>query len=217
MDPIQDAVEAIDSRPSGETFTYTEVATIFKVHPETLRRRHQGSQGSCTAYHSNRMHLNPQQELELVAYIEDLTKQGLPPTRTMIRNFGSVVAQKPVSERWVSRFLERNKDHLTSKWSVGMDRNRHKADNMDSYSRYFALLHAKIRQYDVDARHIYNMDEKGFLIGVTSRQKRVFSKQLWEQKKVTAGIQDGNREWITILATVCADGSWLDPGVIFEG
>jgi hypothetical protein len=98
-----------------------------------------------------------------------------------------------------------------------MDRNRHKADNMDSYSRYFALLHAKIRQYNVDARYIYNMDEKGFLIGVTSRQKRVFSKQLWEQKKVTASIQDGNREWITILATVCADGSWLDPGVIFEG
>ena len=115
MNPIQDAIEAINSRPSGETFTYTEVAKIFKVHPETLRRRHQGSQGSCAAHHSNRMHLNPQQELELVAYIEDLTKQGLPPTRTMIRNFGSVVAQKPVSERWVSRFLERNNDHLTSK------------------------------------------------------------------------------------------------------
>jgi hypothetical protein len=40
MNPIQDAIEAIDSRPSGETFTYTEVAKIFKVHPETLRRRH---------------------------------------------------------------------------------------------------------------------------------------------------------------------------------
>jgi hypothetical protein len=42
------------------------------------------------------MHLNLQQELELVAYIEDLTKQGLLPTRTMIRNFGSVVAQKQI-------------------------------------------------------------------------------------------------------------------------
>jgi hypothetical protein len=115
MDPIQDAIEAINSQPSGESFTYTEVAKIFKVHPETLRRRHQGSQSSCAAYHSNRMHLNPQQELELVAYIEDLTKQDLPPTRTMIQNFGSVVAQKPVLKCWVSRFLERNNDHLTSK------------------------------------------------------------------------------------------------------
>ena len=61
------------------------------------------------------------------------------------------------------------------------------------------------------------MDEKGFLLGVTKRTKRVFSKQLWEQKKVTAALQDGNREWITILACVCADGSSIDPAVIFEG
>jgi hypothetical protein len=33
---------------------------------------------------------------------------------------------------------------------------------------------------------------------------------------VTAGLQDGSREWITVLATVCADGSAIDSGVIFE-
>jgi hypothetical protein len=60
------------------------------------------------------------------------------------------------------------------------------------------------------------MDEKGFLIGKTSRSKRVFSKQLRQQKKVTAALQDGNRDWITIMACICADGSWIDPAVIFE-
>jgi hypothetical protein len=97
-----------------------------------------------------------------------------------------------------------------------MDRTRVKADSEHSYRHYLELLHAKIQQYDVEPRHIYNMDEKGFLAGVTSRQKRIFSRQLWEQKKVTAGLQDGSREWITILALVCADGSSLDPSVIFE-
>ena len=97
-----------------------------------------------------------------------------------------------------------------------MDRDRVKADSEHSYRYYFELLYAKIRQYDVEARYIYNMDEKGFLIGVTSRQKRVFLKQLWEQKRVTAGLQDGSREWITVLATVCADRSAIDPAVIFE-
>jgi hypothetical protein len=33
---------------------------------------------------------------------------------------------------------------------------------------------------------------------------------------VTAGLQDSSREWITVLATVCADGSAIDSGVIFE-
>jgi hypothetical protein len=97
-----------------------------------------------------------------------------------------------------------------------MDRNRVKANSEHSYRHYFELLHSKIQQYEVEPQHIYNMDEKGFLIGITSRQKRVFSRQLWEQKKVTAGLQDGSREWITILALVCADGSSLDPSVIFE-
>ncbi|KNG45922.1 pogo transposable [Stemphylium lycopersici] len=38
-------------------------------------------------------------------------------------------------------------------------------------------------QYEVDARHTYNMDEKGFLIGITSRSKRVFSRAAWERKE----------------------------------
>jgi hypothetical protein len=97
-----------------------------------------------------------------------------------------------------------------------MDRTRVKADSENSYRHYLELLHSKIQQYDVEPRHIYNMDKKGFLAGVTSRQKRIFSRQLWEQKKVTTGLQDGSQEWTTILALVCADGSSLDPSVIFE-
>jgi hypothetical protein len=59
-----------------------------------------------------------------------------------------------------------------------MDRTRVKADSEHSYRHYLELLYAKIRQYDVEPRHIYNMDEKGFLAGVTLRQKRIFSRQL---------------------------------------
>jgi hypothetical protein len=33
---------------------------------------------------------------------------------------------------------------------------------------------------------------------------------------VRASLQDGSREWITSLATVCADGEVLPPGVIYQ-
>jgi hypothetical protein len=36
------------------------------------------------------------------------------------------------------------------------------------------------------------MDEKGFMIGVIGRSKRVFTLRQWEQKEVTAALQDGN-------------------------
>jgi hypothetical protein len=163
------------------------------------------------------MHLSPQQELELVRYMQGLTDRALSRTREMIRNFASSVSGFDHSDAWVTRFLNRNKDNLTSQWTTGMDRNRHQADSEYSYRLYFELLHRKIRKYNVDARHIYNMGKKGFLVGITSRSKRVFSKQLWPQKKVTAALQDSNREWITILACVCADGTALDSSIIYQG
>jgi hypothetical protein len=180
MDPILNVIADMDSREPGAQLSYRDAAKRSGVSRETLRRRHQGSQATRAGAASHKQNLNAQQELELVRYIKEITEQGLPPTRAMIQNFGSAVAQDPCSDRWVSRFLERNKAHPTSKWTVGMDRNRVKADNKDSYRHYFKLLHSKIRQYNVEPRHIYNMDEKGFLIGITSRQKRVFSRQLWE-------------------------------------
>jgi hypothetical protein len=35
-----------------------------------------------------------------------------------------------------------------------------------------------MQQYDVEPENTYDMDEKGFLVGTTSRSKRVFSKAL---------------------------------------
>jgi hypothetical protein len=40
---------------------------------------------------------------------------------------------------------------------------------------------------------------------------------LYQEKKKTAGLQDGNREWVTVLACIRADGSKIDPVVIFAG
>jgi hypothetical protein len=69
---------------------------------------------------------------------------------------------------------------LVSKWASGIDAARHRADFAFKYSLYFKLLGDKITQYDIEPRNIYNMDEKGFLIGVLSKMKRIFSKQRYE-------------------------------------
>jgi hypothetical protein len=217
MTAIQKAIAAIDSQDAKGQLSYRAAAKRFGVNRTTLSRHHRGIQTTNAGAHQNAMHLSPQQEKELVGYIKGLTDKALPPTREMIRNFASAVSKWEVSDAWVTRFLRRNDAQFTSKLTTGMDRNRHKADSEYSYRLYFELLHEKIREYDVDVGHIYNMDEKGFMIGVTSRTKRVFSKQLWQQKKVTASFQDGNREWITILACVGADGAALDASVVFEG
>ena len=97
-----------------------------------------------------------------------------------------------------------------------MDANRHQADSEYKYSLYFDLLREKLAQYKIEPRHTYNTDEKGFLIGIIGRSKRVFSRRIWEKKEVRAALQDGSREWITLMACVRADGSALPPSLIYQ-
>ena len=149
-------------------------------------------------------------------YIKTLTDRGLAPTKEMVQGFASQIAQKSVGEKWVKRFLGRMKDELTFQYAAGMDSVRHKADSEDKHNMYFDLLHQKIEEYKIEPRNTYNMDEKGFLIGVIGKSKRIFSKQAWEQKKIRSSLQDGSREWITLLACVGADGTALPPSLIYQ-
>ena len=191
MDPIQAAIEAIESRDPGEDFSYNQVAKEFGVVRSTLIRRHKGQTQPYAISHAI---LHPQQEMELVQYIQGLTERRTPPTRAMIRNFATTIAKRSVSESWVTQFLNRHTNHLTSHWQTGMDRQRHQADSEDKYTKYFTLIHQKIEEYRIKPEDIYNMDEKGFLIGITGRSKRVFSKRMWDRKEVTTSLQDGSRE-----------------------
>jgi hypothetical protein len=59
------------------------------------------------------------------------------------------------------------------------------------------------------------MDEKGFLIGTAGRSKRIVSRRMWEKKEVTESLQDRSRKLLTLLACCCADGSTLQPGLIY--
>lgn len=67
-----------------------------------------------------------------------------------------------------------------------------KANSEREYSFYFHLLRENVEQYCVETRHIYNMNEKGFLLGVVGRSKSIFSRTLYEEGKKKSAIQDGS-------------------------
>jgi hypothetical protein len=216
MSSIEAALAAIESLEPGEKLVYAQIAREYNIEPTTLARRHKGASTSCSLKAQNRQALHPQQELELLHYIERLTKQGLPPTRAMIRNFASQIAQRELGVHWVDRFVQRHPDQLMSKWTTAMENSRHKANSGRKYSLYFDLLREKIEQYHIEPRHMYNMDEKGFMLGVVGHSKRIFSRTSYEEGKRRSAIQDGSREWITLLACICADGSSLEPALIYQ-
>jgi len=77
-------------------------------------------------------------------------------------------------------------------------------------------LAKKIKKYKIERQNTYNMDEKGFLLDMLTKAKQVFTKAAFESGKIKNTIQDGNRKWITILATICADRTALSPGLIYQ-
>jgi hypothetical protein len=71
-----------------------------------------------------------------------------------------------------------------------------------------------MQEHGIDVENTYNMDEQGFHVGVAKRGKGVFSKASLGPK---AAVQDGNREWLTLLACVCASGESLPPVLVYQG
>ncbi|KAF1966861.1 hypothetical protein BU23DRAFT_485280 [Bimuria novae-zelandiae CBS 107.79] len=98
MAPINDALADLMSLSPSEQFSYQKVAKKYGVSRSTLMRRHHATTQPHALKIINQQKLAPQQEAELVKYIEGLTARHLPPIREMIRNFASTIAKEPVSE-----------------------------------------------------------------------------------------------------------------------
>jgi hypothetical protein len=62
---------------------------------------------------------------------------------------------------------------------------------------------------------MYNMDKKGFLLRYLTKLYQIFSKKTWEDGHLNGAGQDGNRNWITVFVTICADGTSIPPTIIY--
>jgi hypothetical protein len=216
MNPIDEAIEELNSQDPDAPSCQAEIALKHGVEPSTLSRRYRGETTSKQASAAARRLLSPIQETELLGQIKRLTSNGLPPTKIMIGNFASGIAGRDVGKHWVERFISRNADELILTWSSGIDRERYQSDFGHSYKAYFKLLERKIDEYKIEPRFMYNMDEKGFMLGQVHKSKRVFNRQLYQHGDGGKRVQDGSREWITCLAAICADGSRLPPSLIYQ-
>ena len=63
---------------------------------------------------------------------------------------------------------------------------------------------------------MYNWDEKGFIIGITSITKRIMTLEALLSGRIKYASQDGNREFLSLLACICADGTALPPALIYK-
>ena len=111
---------------------------------------------------------------------------------------------------WTAHFLERQPE-LQSKYSRTLDQDRFFAEDAEIFRGWFDLyISIKIRYGILDA-DTYNMDEKGFMLGVAGSAKVVISKY----EKQAFVNQVGNREWVTLIEGIGGLGDSLPLYVIF--
>ena len=61
------------------------------------------------------------------------------------------------------------------------------------------------------------MDEKGFMIGQANKQSRIVPILDIQRSQAPLSRMDGCREWVTLLACICGDGTAIKPTLMIEG
>jgi hypothetical protein len=69
-------------------------------------------------------------------------------------------------------------------------------------------------KYAIQEGDIYNFDEIGFQMGILSGAKVVTSR---ERRGRPRAKQPANREWVTAIQAVCADGWIVPPYFVVKG
>ncbi|KAF8241457.1 DDE-domain-containing protein, partial [Wilcoxina mikolae CBS 423.85] len=113
---------------------------------------------------------------------------------------------------WITRFLNRH-PILVARFASRKDRQRAYASNPHTIQTDFQKLGKVMRARRFSDKAITNIDEKGFVMGISPRTKVVTRRG----KKNPRIKQDGKREFIPALEEVSADGFVFTPYLIGKG
>jgi hypothetical protein len=208
---------AVQAFRNGQLPSLRATARAYDVPESTLRSRVKGVETRRDFIPVNRK-LTLTEESTLVERILCSDQRGLPVRADYIRQMANLLLQKrsqdntlTVGINWVYNFVQRH-DTLESKYTRKYDYQRAKCEDPTIIRDWFRLVRNMIAKYRIQDEDIYNFDETGFQMGVISTAKVITGSQ---GKPVS--VQPGNREWVTSIECIAANGWSLPPVIIFEG
>jgi hypothetical protein len=152
-----------------------------------------------------------------------MDQRGLAPTTEIVHQMANLLLQKrsqnpanpptTIGQHWVYNLVRRH-PALKSSYNRKYDYQRAKCGDPALIRSWFQLVQNTIKKYGILDTDIYNFDETGFQIGVISTAKVITGA---ERSRRPVSVQPGNREWVTAIDCICADGQSLPPVIIFEG
>ena len=110
-------------------------------------------------------------------------------------------------------FVEKHSDQLGTYWARALNSARGQAVNPATNTAWFNLLGGMIEKENIDDFLMWAADESGFQPGGGTCKCVMGAKG----KKVQHQQADGNHENITVIVTICANGTSIAPAVLFKG
>ena len=150
--------------------TANEVALIYGVNRGTVARRIKGSRNAAD-YGLTRRLLDDSEEQSILNYIDSSTALGFPARFDMIREKVMKLLRLRVESsaslgiNWTKRFLDRYSDYR-SRYPRHLDQERHWNTDRKVFEDWFSLVRRTMDKYGIATGDVYNMDEKGHLMGV---------------------------------------------------
>ena len=214
-----DVYQQQEFKPKDQRKSYQEVADDFDVSKSTLQRLVMGGV-SMSAFNAGKQRLTPAEERVLVDFALESADQGFPLTHTNLYKAADDILtfhlgdeHDSLGQNWVDNFLNRHHDELQTHWSKLVDTQWGKALNPTNVKLWFDLVKENIVDKEILPHNIYGMDESGFLPSDQGTQHVIGCHGTKTQHK--QGRAD--RENVTAIVTICADGTVLQPTIIFKG
>ncbi|KAG6979124.1 Pogo transposable element with KRAB domain [Fusarium oxysporum f. sp. conglutinans] len=207
------ALQALQNDPK---LSIRGAASIYQVCHQKLGRRQRGMQSRCDWVPKSRK-LSDLEEQIIVQFILDLDSRGFPLRLRSVEEMANrLLADRdapPVGKRWASNFIKRHKE-LKTRFFRRYDYQRAKGEDLTEIRKWFKLVENTIAKYGINLADIYNFDEVGFLMGMIASGMVVTGT---ERRGKPKSVQPGNREWITVIQAINAEGWEIAPFIIGAG
>ena len=210
---------ALDDIKNGRIRSIRAAAKLYDIPYTTLHARADGRLPRVEKRPSGHK-LTQTEEDSLVEWIISMDSRGAAPRVATVREMANILlatrgSHPPptVGKNWPSTFIDR-REEIRSCFSRRYDYQRALNEDPKSLRAWFATIQRVINENGIQPEDIYNFDETGFAMGLISAQKVVTRAEYYSRRSI---LQPGNREWVTAIEAICADGYSLPPCVIFKG
>jgi hypothetical protein len=207
---------ALQAFRSGQFDTLRRAATAFNVKHQRLSDRLHGITFR-PDMRPNSHKLTTTEEQTIVQYILDLDSRGFAPRLCEVADIAdkllAVRGKEPVGKRWPGRFVTRSNE-LKMAFNRAKDRQRMLQEDPEVIGAWFKLIEETKAKYGVHEDDMHNFDETGFQMGVIGSMKVVTGSERRARPQL---VQPGDREWVTVVQSICAAGYATPPFVIYKG